>query len=181
MIEFIEFPYSLNGFFKQTSISSIVIKSNNAQLNITDYGLMFQNCLKLKYVDLSNFNFSTAKILKHMFKGNQNLETIKFPNNLKFLLVEDYSRMFEGCSKLTSIDVSSFDTSNVNSMTDMFNGCAELNQLDISKFDMSKVLYINRMFERCPKLSQGGIIINKKSMNKFDRKIPEGINVIAVD
>ena len=89
--------------------------------------------------------------------------------------------VFEGCSKLTSIDVSSFDTSNVNSMTDMFNGCAELSQLDISKFDMSKVLYINRMFERCPKLSQGGIIINKKSMNKFDRKIPEGINVIAVD
>ena len=89
--------------------------------------------------------------------------------------------VFEGCSKLTSIDVSSFDTSNVSSMTDMFNGCSELTELNISNFDMSKVQYINRMFERCPNLSKGGIIINKKSMNKFDRKVPEGINVIAVD
>ena len=80
LIEFIESPKSLNGFFKQSSISSIVIKSNNAQLNITDYGLMFQDCVELKYVDLSNFNFSTAKILKQMFNGDKNLETIIFPN-----------------------------------------------------------------------------------------------------
>ena len=89
--------------------------------------------------------------------------------------------VFEGCNKLKSIDVSSFDTSNVNSMVDMFNGCSELTELDISNFDMSKVGYLNRMFERCPNLTKGGIKINKKSVEKFERKIPEGINVITVD
>ena len=66
-------------------------------------------------------------------------------------------------------------------MVDMFNGCTELEELDLSNFDMSKVLYLNRMFERCPKLNIGGIKINKKSVTKFERKIPEGIPVINVD
>ena len=89
--------------------------------------------------------------------------------------------VFEGCGKLKKIDVSSFDTSNVESMVDMFNGCAELEELDISNFDMSKVDYLNRMFEKCPNLKKGGIKINKKSVTKFERKIPEGIPVITVD
>jgi hypothetical protein len=46
---------------------------------------------------------------------------------------------------------------------------------------MTKVEHMNRMFERCPKLANEGLKISKKSVTKFERKIPEGIKVIEVD
>ena len=81
--------------------------------------------------------------------------------------------VFQGCSKLSSVDISSFDTSNVYTMVDMFNGCAELNEVDLTNFDMNKIVHINRMFDGCPKLSHHGIKINTDSIRKFERKIPD--------
>ena len=81
--------------------------------------------------------------------------------------------VFQGCSKLTSIDVSSFDTSKVNTMVDMFNGCSELKKLDITNFDMGNVYHINRMFDGCHKLANRGIKINRNSIKVFERRVPE--------
>ena len=47
--------------------------------------------------------------------------------------------MFAGCSSLTSLDVSKFDTSNVTNMSGMFSSCGRLTSLDVSNFDTSKV------------------------------------------
>ena len=51
--------------------------------------------------------------------------------------------MFQGCKSLESLDVSSFDTSNVTDMAAMFEGCDSLKELDISNFDTSNVKYFN--------------------------------------
>ena len=51
--------------------------------------------------------------------------------------------MFKGCSSLTSVDVSGFDTSNVTSLESMFSGCSSLTSLDVSGFDTSKVTDIS--------------------------------------
>ena len=47
--------------------------------------------------------------------------------------------MFSLCNRLTSLDVSKFDTSNVTDMNFMFFCCSSLTSLDVSKFDTSKV------------------------------------------
>ena len=47
--------------------------------------------------------------------------------------------MFMECSNLTSLDVSSFNTSKVINMEYMFGGCTKLTNLDISNFDTSNV------------------------------------------
>ena len=60
--------------------------------------------------------------------------------------------MFGGCSSLTSLDVSKFDTSNVTSMGGMFSDCSSLTSLDVSKFDTSKVTNMRYMFKGCSKL-----------------------------
>ena len=57
--------------------------------------------------------------------------------------------MFSLCSKLTSLDVSNFDTSKVTSMGYMFYGCSSLTTLDVSSFDTSNVTFMNYMFEQC--------------------------------
>lgn len=46
-----------------------------------------------------------------------------------------------------SINLSSFDTSNITDMSWMFLDCAKLKNLDLSSFDTSKVTDMSSMFE----------------------------------
>ena len=65
----------------------------------------------------------------------------------------DMSFMFQGCSGLTALDVSSFNTSNVLSMYGTFYGCSGLTALNVSNFDTSKVTYMVNMFVFCSSLT----------------------------
>ncbi len=59
------------------------------------------------------------------------------------------SGMFRGCKQLSSLDISSFNTSNVTTMLLMFNGCSSLSSLDLSHFDTSNVTDMRYMFAGC--------------------------------
>ena len=61
--------------------------------------------------------------------------------------------MFQFCSSLTSLDVSKFDTSAVTNMVGMFFGCRSLTSLDVSNFDTSKVTNMGGMFIGCSSLT----------------------------
>lgn len=65
------------------------------------------------------------------------------------VLNADSSEMFKGCSKLSSIDASAFDTSNVTDMSGMFNDCSKLTSLDLTDFDTSRVTNMSEMFRFC--------------------------------
>ncbi len=67
--------------------------------------------------------------------------------------VTNMSDMFRWCSSLTSLDVSKFDTSQVTVMSYMFDYCESLTSLDVSNFDTSKVTNMSRMFEDCRSLT----------------------------
>ena len=67
--------------------------------------------------------------------------------------VTNMSDMFRWCSSLTSLDVSKFDTSQVTVMSYMFDYCESLTSLDVSNFDTSKVTNMSRMFEDCSSLT----------------------------
>ena len=65
----------------------------------------------------------------------------------------DCSSMFSSCSKLTSLDLSNFDTSKViMSMSSMFSSCSALTSLDVSNFDTSNVTNMSSMFSSCSEL-----------------------------
>ena len=63
------------------------------------------------------------------------------------------SDMFSGCSSLTALDLSRFDTSQVTNMFGMFSGCKSLTALDLSSFDTSNVRDMNFMFFGCKSLT----------------------------
>ena len=65
----------------------------------------------------------------------------------------DASYLFSGCSNLTSLDVSGFDTSNVTYMGWMFYGCSGLTGLDVSGFNTSNVTDMGWMFYGCSGLT----------------------------
>ena len=60
---------------------------------------------------------------------------------------------FSGFSKMTSIDLSALDTSEVTNMMGMFGGCSDLTNLDVSKFDTSNVTDMSWMFSSCTGLT----------------------------
>ncbi len=68
-------------------------------------------------------------------------------------LYEDMKMMFFYCESLTSLDLSSFDTSKVENMGWMFSYCESLTALDLSNFDTSKVTDMNEMFRLCESLT----------------------------
>ena len=57
--------------------------------------------------------------------------------------------MFNNCSSLASIDLSSFQTPKVNATDNMFNGCKNLTSINVSFFDSSNVTRIEKMFCNC--------------------------------
>ncbi len=67
--------------------------------------------------------------------------------------VEDTTEWFMGCSQLTEIDFSQFDTANVTSMTYMFYDCCALKSLNLSGFDTGKVTNMSFMFDGCSGLT----------------------------
>ena len=67
----------------------------------------------------------------------------------KIPLNADSSKMFYYCDKLSSIDLSGFDTSNVTNMDYMFYQCSGLSSLNLSGFDTGKVTNMQSMFYSC--------------------------------
>ena len=67
--------------------------------------------------------------------------------------VTNMNSMIGGCSSLISLDVSNFDTSKVTDMGYMFAYCSSLTSLDVSNFDTSKVTDMGYMFAECRSLT----------------------------
>ncbi len=100
------------------------------------------SCLNVNYSNLSG-----------LFCEFTSLETINNIGNLNSSNVTDMSRMFVGCSSLTTLDLRGWNTSNVTDMSHMFKGCSLLATLYISGWDMSEVTNTISMFEGCSKLA----------------------------
>ena len=87
-----------------------------------------------------------------MFEGCSKVTSIDF-SNFNTSNVKHMAYMFKNCHLLSSLNLSNFNTSNVvNSMNYMFIGCSSLTSLDLSNFDTSKVNDMSNMFEGCSKL-----------------------------
>ena len=142
-------------FYGCNSLSSIDVSNFNTA-NVTEMAGMFKNCSSLKTLDLSNFNTAQVKLMSTMFQWCSSLETLILGENFKTTAVtgpEGMRLMFSNCAKLKSIDLSSFDTSQVVDMMQMFYGCKSLTTLDLSNFNTAKVTDMRYMFGSCENLT----------------------------
>ena len=60
--------------------------------------------------------------------------------------------MFSDCQNLTSLDLSNFNTENVQYMSSMFYECKNLTSLDLSNFKTKNVKDMSEMFYECNSL-----------------------------
>ena len=76
--------------------------------------------------------------------------------------------MFYNCSSLNSLDLISFNTSNVTDMESMFDGCSSLANLDLSSFNTNKVTNMIEMFNSCSSLTN--VDLSSFNANNADTK-----------
>ena len=69
--------------------------------------------------------------------------------------------MLMNCSSLKSIDLSSFNTTNVKDMHCMFAFCSSLKSIDLSSFNTANVNNMGGMFYYCSSLKKENVKINK--------------------
>ena len=87
-----------------------------------------------------------------MFRGCSGLTSLDL-SHFNTQNVTDMRDMFSGCSGLTSLDLSSFNTQNVTNMVEMFSGCRGLTSLDLSHFNTQNVTDMHYMFYGCSGLT----------------------------
>ena len=105
----------------------------------------------LKYVDgqyTYTYNGSTGWSVVLTDKSSTDPVTTELCSTINDKPIVDMTAMFMS-SKATSIDLSSFDTSNVVDMSGMFSYTSGVNSLDLSGFDTSNVTVMRSMFNTC--------------------------------
>ena len=80
--------------------------------------------------------------------------------------IKDMGGMFYNCSSLKSIDLSSLNTSKVKNMTSMFCGCSSLKSINLTSFNTSNVNDMRTMFAECSSLKS----IDLSSFNTINVK-----------
>ena len=93
---------------------------------------------------------------------NEEGDNIDF-NDIDTSNINDMEGIFAYNSKLTKIDISEWNVSNVKTMMEMFTGCKSLESIgDISDWKIESLIDITGMFYGCNKLTNTG------DLNKWD-------------
>lgn len=108
-------------------------------------------------------NPSVGHVPNDLFAGLSDLEDISGLEYLDTSALTNFDSMFSGDLKLKSVDISSFDTKNLNSIASMFQGCKNLT--DIKFCNTSNVINMEGVFENC------------QSLKSFDTNQLDTINV----
>ena len=102
---------------------------------------------------LENLNTSAVTNMRYMFEGCSRLTELNV-SNFNTSAVTKMNGMFFDCSSLTKLNVSNFNTSAVTDMRNMFSGCSGLKELNLSNFSTSAVTDMDYMFYGCSSLTE---------------------------
>jgi len=130
------------------------ISEENIEIYINDKKIKFNYKYKIEGLKVIKVKFKFKKLLtytNYMFHECSSLQLIDL-SSFNTSNVNNMSNMFDGCSSLESIDLTSFNTANVNDMSYMFNECSSLQSIDLSSFNTSNVNDMTWMFCYCSSL-----------------------------
>lgn len=160
--------------------------------NYTNTTNGFRGCPKLEYVDVSDSKLGGG----YCFIENPLLTTVRAYNckiygelgwNSTITTLEGYETWapdsksmngaFKGLSKIESLDISSWNFTGTENISDLFNGCAKLKEIKgINNLDVSKVTNMSGMFNGCSSITS--LDLSSWSMNSIS---PTGISTMFCD
>ena len=145
---------SMYYMFRNCYVLNNIDMSSFNTAEVSNMQHMFNSCRVMTTIDLSSFNTENVTNMSGMFYDCRNAESIIPGSNFKASRVTNMDEMFRACSKLTSLDLSNFETGHLTSVVSMFYGDTQLVILNFGEhFDTSKVVSMENMFYNCYKLT----------------------------
>ena len=112
---------------------------------VTNMYRLFMECISMTQIDISSFSSESLTTCEYMFgirsnkdyKDKSQLSSITFGPDFKAQKVTNMSNMFRNCKKLTTIDLSYFDSSKAQTTSglnvgEMFSGCSILTTIYVT-------------------------------------------------
>ena len=91
---------------------------------------MFDDCSSLTSInDLENLSTELVNNLSFMFKDCKSLESITFGREFTAKKATKFNEMFSGCIRIQRLDLSNFETEDVQMMNTLFQECLELKEI----------------------------------------------------
>ena len=112
--------------------------------------------------------YTAESIRDEMFYGLEKISSIDM-SNLNTSNVEYMQYMFAYCRNITDFDLALFDTKKVENMAGMFQGCELISSLDISNFITPNVQDMAYMFDSC--LSLTSINLYPRTISSIDKSL----------
>ena len=121
---------------------------------------MLNALVHITYIDFNNcVNTSNTTTMFGMFQSCSALETLNL-SSFNTENVTNMSNMFSDCTALTFLNLTSFNTEKVTTMNEMFKGCNALSSITLN-FNAPEVIDTNSMFRDCSSLTS----LNLSSFN----------------
>ena len=146
---------------------------------VTEFSDLFLNCHKLRSITFPNgerWDTSEGKLMRSMFEGCWDLTSLSL-TIFKTQEVTLMNNMFKDCSKLEKLELN-FNTKNVNKMDEMFSNVTSLRNLDLSSFDTSNVDSAKDIWKGITELT---LIIDEDKNGNILADKPEGIVIVKPD
>ncbi|KJY51215.1 hypothetical protein JG29_02630 [Bombilactobacillus mellis] len=155
-------------FYKCKSLKELDLPDKFVTQSVTDISYMFDGCEILSAIQgLDKFDTSSVTSMNSLFTGCHTLKELDLPDKFVTQSVTDISHMFDGCTSLTDIiGLDKFVTSKVTNMSYMFRWDYVLKSLDLQSFDMSNVTDTTDMFANNNNLSE--LSLGKNTQFKGD-------------
>ena len=133
-------------FMNCYQLEEVIGSGDWALPNNTTLYYMFQNCQKLKTLDVTNWDCSNVTTMQGTFIWCYELEALEGLENWNTSNVTTMYGLFNLCYALADADVSNFKTGNVEDMSFVFFACHSLPAVDVSNWDTGKVKYLTSTF-----------------------------------
>ena len=133
-------------------VTQVIFHQSFANTCPTSTYAWFEGMSRLQsIVNINYLNTSEVTYMSYMFQGCTGLTSLDL-THFNTAKVKSMSYMFNNCSGLMSIDVRSFNTSKVGNMYSIFAECTGLTSLDLGSFDTSQLRLSSQMFYNCSNL-----------------------------
>ena len=150
----------LNNAFEDCRVLVEVEFGSNKMESLEDTDSAFHNS-GIEYINLGNWVTPKLVNMTDTFRSCKHLKSAILPKNTKSL--EKISYLFNNCSSLEHIDLSSLHTNSIMHAKRVFAYCDSLEEINLSKFRVKNDCDITGMFNGCQRLKRldiGNLIVN---------------------
>ncbi len=174
---------SISGMFNgDRTLTSLDLSTFNTE-RLYSVGGLVNGCTSLTEINLSNWIFNDN--IANSLTGSSSIYTCTSLENLildnvNTSRVTNMNQMFVTLNqtpKLTTIDLSDFDTRNVTNIANMFGGSSSLKSLDLSMFDTSHVINANYVFSGATGLTE--LNISNWDLSKVETQGAYSLNIFS--